>query len=197
MTSQSEVDSKASSALVLSSLSFVTVIMFVMVWLLREKISKVDKRRVWRCFKWTRKKVKKTRKMLTEKRKKKRVAKVNVEVLDTSKQPEEPHLYATISGNRKGQTSNRSPSHTSNDSSDFSASENAIDDNNGVVSVELHAYQSVALESYKTPSMLEEVNLHAGTTVSCGSEKYVEQLDQTTGCRIYDEIEGNGRNTPC
>ncbi|KAK4007977.1 hypothetical protein OUZ56_013136 [Daphnia magna] len=191
--SKSEIDSKASSALVLSSLSFVIVVVFVTVWLLREKISKMDKRSIWRCFKWTRKKVRKTRKVLTEKRKKKRVAKINVEVLDASKQPEEPHLYATISGNRKAK---RSPSHTSNDS-DFSASENAIDDN-GVVSVELHAYQSVALESYKTPSMIEEVNLHAVTNLTYGSEKNVGQLlDQTTGCCIYDEVEGNGRKTPC
>ncbi|XP_057375477.1 uncharacterized protein LOC130696409 [Daphnia carinata] len=192
-TPQVYTDRKASSALVLSSLSFVTVIVFVLMFLLREKISKMDKRSVGRCFKWARKKVKKTRKVLSEKRKKKPEAKINVEVLDTSKQSKEQHLYATIDESRKAAKKKRSPSRASDDS-DFSTSENAIDDN-AVVAVELHAYQSVALESYKTPSMLEEVNLHAVTSVTYGSEKNMEHLvDQTTGCQIYDEI-GDERKT--
>lgn len=132
---------------------------------------------------------------MAAKRKKGKVAKINVEALDADKNPEESHLYATICKNREAPKGKRSQSHTSNDS-DSSASDNVIDDT-GVVSVELHAYKLVALESHKQSSVLEEINLHSVRNSIHGSDRNAGHvLDQTTGCCIYDVVEGNDRKTP-
>lgn len=115
--------------------------------------------------------------------------------LEAGENPDEPHVYATIKKDRKDVAQRRSPSCTSNDS-DFSASDNVIEET-GVVSVELHAYQKDDLESCEEFAVpLKAVRLF-DTQQGCSDHRIqVQLIDQTSGSRIYDEIERDERS-PC
>lgn len=130
------------------------------------------------CFKWTRNGVKKTKKTISSKCKRPSLAVPTTDsTLETGENQDESHLYATITKESK-QTKKQRRS-LSNDS-DFSASDTAVEET-GVLSVELHAYQTVNLELHENSAMLKEIR-----TRSENNDGQI--IDETSGSKIYDEV---------
>lgn len=139
-----------------------------------------------------RKGAERSREVVSKKLKKQPSSTSNAETVEVDEKSDVPHVYATVSKSRKDAKHTPSSSESNSDSSSDSDSENETEGNDkGVISVELHAYQSVGLVAYH-PTPLECVTLDDAAVIPqhCEGNHTYSLTDYTTGCSIYDEVEG-------
>lgn len=153
------------------------------------RIRKFTKPFVGRCFKSTRKGVKRSRKTLCRTFIKKSPSSApNAETVEACENSEGPHIYATVTKHKKETKKLRRNSQEISDSSSNSSSDSSSDNENetegkgsGMISVELHAYETVGLESVRSTTM---GNVPSLNNQDCSSN--TEKLNNG----IYDEVEG-------
>ncbi len=156
------------------------------------RIRKLTKPFVGRCFKSARKGVKRSRKIISRTFIKKSPSSApNAETAEACENSEGPHIYATVTKHKNETKKLRRDSQKTSDSASSSSSDSSSDEQgteekgSGMISVELHAYETVGLESDR-PTALGDVPLNNGVTF----QRYSSNADDKFNNGIYDEVEG-------